>query len=366
MANLQGAIEFIREAKRGDSSRNKEAIQAAYRARFGPQKFRSVYVGDGYAFRFSEARTGTFSNTVLSLSALQMHDSRPFVVVVVRAHTVDFLLANSTFLKKISHSSLQLRSDNIKGSFNGTDIMTEYEGLANRPENFDQLFALHSAFTWQENVDRLVEATTAIVGRDSRFRPSDAQRAILLAAPERAAAAIASPAFREVERELRETIASRQQAIVKAAQVDNVNLRGNAIEQIVTGATNRHDLGDLIKEVDGGALIIDIKTKLADRASAPKAYNVDKMLAFLARPGSVLAFLMLVVDTRSGTLSARLLPVLESSILDATGVQHHWAGRVSRGVTQLSGQFGRGAASDYRPKVDLARARAFLLELLAL
>lgn len=366
MANLQEAIEFIKQIKKGDASLGKQGIQSAYITRFGPQRFRSVYAGNGYAVRFSEARTGAFSNTVLSLSALQIHDGQPFVVVVVRGNLIEFLLANATFLKKISHSSLQLRSDNIKGSFNGTDIMTEYEGLSNRPENFDQLFALHGAFNWQENVDRLVEATNAIVGRDGRFRPTDAQREILMSAPERAAAAIASPAFREFERQLREIVVARKQAIVDAARIDNVNIRGNAIEQVITGAVNRHDLGDLVREVDGGKLVIDIKTKLLDRASAPKAYNVDKMLAFLAEPGSVLAFMMLVVDTQSGDLSARLLPVLENSLLEVTGVQHHWAGRASRGVTQLSGRFARGGAPDYRPKVDVTKARGFLTKLLAL
>lgn len=366
MTNLQEAIDFIRRNKQEDVSRRKKSIEDAYRKRFNPQPFRSVYAGDGYALRFSEARTGAFSNTVLSLSALKLHDARPFLVVVVRERTVDFLLANATFLERISHSSRELRPDNIKGSFNGTDIMVDYEGILNRPENFDDLFALHDAFTWEENVGRLVKATNAIVGRDSRFRPSDAQREVLMAAPERAAAAIASQAFRDVECELVKTVAARKEAIIKAACIDNVNLRGNAIEQVLTGGPNRHDLGDLVKELAGGSLVIDIKTKLLDRASAPKAYNVDKMLDFLAQPGSVFAFLMLAVDTRSGELSARLLPVLETSLLEVTVVQHHWAGRLSRGVTQLSGQFARGSAPNYRPSIDVDRARRFLADLLAL
>src|SRR5262249_9625534 len=160
------------------------------------------YVGDGYAIRFSEARTGAFSNTVLSLSALQIHDARPFVVAVVRPYMLEFLLANSTFLKKISHSSHELRANNIKGSFNGTDILTEYEGIQNAPDNFEQLFALHSAFTWQENVERLVEATNAIAFRDSRFRPTNAQRTAILEAPQRAAAATRSPTYETIENEL--------------------------------------------------------------------------------------------------------------------------------------------------------------------
>lgn len=323
MAGVQEAIDFIRQRKQEDISLGKESIQAAYVARFNPQRFRSVYAGDGYALRFSEARTGAFSNTVLSLSALQMHDSRPFVVVVVRERTVEFLMANASFLRKISHSSLHLRQDNVRRSFNGTDIIVEYEGVRNRPENFDELFALHEAYTWSENLGRLVEATNAIVGRDSRFQPSDAQIEVLMAAPERAAAAISSPTFRDVERELVEAVVAKRAAIIEAARIDNVNLRGNAIEQTLTGDTNRHDLGDLVREWEGGPLVIDIKTKLLDRASAPKAYNVDKMLAFLAQPGSVFAFFMIAVDTQSGELSARLLPVFEASLMDVTVVQHH-------------------------------------------
>jgi len=40
-------------------------------------------------------------------------------------------MANTTFLKKISHSSHQLRVDNVRGSFLGHDIMREYEGIEN-------------------------------------------------------------------------------------------------------------------------------------------------------------------------------------------------------------------------------------------
>jgi hypothetical protein len=284
-SSLQSAIDFIRSYKASNRSANKASVQESFVRRFQPARMRSVYVGNGYALRFSEARTGSFSNTVLSLSALEAHDVRPFVVVVVRDWSVDFLLANSTFLRKISHSSHELRINNIKGSFNSTDIMTEYEGITNVPENFEHLFAQHSAFAWDENVARLVEATNLIIGRDSRFRPTDAERTTLLAAPERAKTALRSRVFQEVEEELRVRVRDRQRLILESASVDNVNLRGNAIEQILTGDLNAHELGDLLRDLDGGRLVIDIKTKLLDRASAPKAYNVDKMLKFLAEPG---------------------------------------------------------------------------------
>jgi hypothetical protein len=244
--------------------------------------------------------------------------------------------------------------------------MTVYEGRRNAPDHFDALFAQHSAFTWEENVERLVEATNAIVGRDNRFRPTDAEKAVIIGAAERAHAALGDEQFQQAERELCQLLDAHRESVLRAARIDNVNLRGNAIEQLLTGAGNAHELGDMVRPIGGGQAVIDIKTKLLDRASAPKAYNIDKMLRLLAQPGSVLAFFMIAVDTGNETVSGRLLPVLESGLLDSTGVQHHWAGRTSRGVTQLSGQFGRASGPNYHPSVDLQRARSFLEQLLAL
>jgi hypothetical protein len=102
-------------------------------------------------------------------------------------------MANASFLKKVSHSSQILRVDNVKGSFNGSDIVTDYEGTPNVPECFAELFALHSAFTWEENLERLVEATNEIVARNNRFQPSDGEIQSMLAAPARFNAAIISP-----------------------------------------------------------------------------------------------------------------------------------------------------------------------------
>lgn len=364
-AALHSAIDFIRNYKAENCTADKASIQAAFLHRFRPTKMRSVYVGEGYAIRFSEARTGAFSNTVLSLSALQLHDPRPFVVAVVRPLTVDFLLANSTFLRKVSHSSQELRTGNIKGSFNGTDISIEYEGVQNAPDNFEELFALHSAFTWPENVVRLVEATHSIVSRDSRFRPTDAQRMTLFEAPQRALAAVRAHAYQEIEKELTTLVQTQRELIVNAANIDNVNLRGNTIEQILTESVNVHGLGDIVRPLDGGRLVVDIKTKLIDRASAPKAYNVDKFLEFLAEPGSVFAFFMLAIRVETSLVQCRLLSAFDDAVLDATRVQHHWAGRGSRGVTQLSGRL-RASEPDYIPSINVSRARTFLAGLVAL
>lgn len=364
MDELEEAIRFIREMKDQHPRADKAMVQRAYVERFLPQRKRSLFVGKRYSIRFSETQGPSFSNTVLSLSALQKVDDCPVVICVVSPSSVRFLLANSTFLSKVSHSSHHLRVDNVKGSFNGTDILTNYAGIENRPENFERLSAMHSAFTWTENLERLVEATTAIVARNQRFNPTSEEQELILAAPERAAAALSSMRFAAIEQELRDLVHQREAQILEAAVVENVNLRGNRIERLVSGGANQHELGDLRRAMERGELRIDIKTKLADRPSAPKAYNIDKLLAFLAEAGSVFAFLVIRVDVHERSVVARLIPVLDNLLLTATGIQHHWAGRGSRGVTQLSGQFARVLDSGYAPSIDIAKAQAFLRDLL--
>ena len=82
---------------------------------FGLVKDRSVFYCDNFAIRFSKAKSRTFSNTVLSLSNLQKFDDRPFLVCLVTPKKNHLILANSSMLRKVSHSSSMLREDNIKG-----------------------------------------------------------------------------------------------------------------------------------------------------------------------------------------------------------------------------------------------------------
>ncbi len=366
MDTLFESIEFIKQFKSTNPDADKATVQKAWVDWSSPEKMRSVFVAERFAMRFSEAMTGAFSNTVLSLSALAKHDARPFIVTVVRRSTVNFMLANATFLKKVSHSSQQLRLDNVKGSFNGTDIITVYEGTLNAPENFEELFALHSAFTWEENLERLVEATNEIVARNIRFEPSHTELDLILDSPARFTAAMNSPEYIKVERNLVARMDAARQDILTAAHIDNVNIRGNTIEQLITDEGNAHDLGDIVLPIGAGELVIDVKTKLLDRASAPKAYNVDKMLRLLAKPGSIFAFFMIGVDTVHGEVSGRLFTVLDDAFRNSTVVQHHWAGRGSRGVTQLSGNFGLALTGNYQPTISGSDARNFLQELIDL
>jgi hypothetical protein len=320
-------------------------------------KIRSVFPGRDYAIRFSEANAGSFSNVVLSLSALQKYDTIPVVICIVRPERLDFRLCNSTFLKRISHSSHLLTTTNIKGSFLGHDIMDAYEGIPNRPDYFDRLIAMHAEFSWPENVERLVESTNAIVARSTRYTATPEGTVLILESPNRASFALNSQRYRAAETELAGTIANNQKKLLEAASLDNVNIRGNAIEQIITGTVNAHRLDDLTFSLEtGGRLIVDIKTKLLDRASAPKAYNIDKMLSLLSQPGTVFAFFFVGLNASLQMCQSRLISIFDPVLINATRVQTHWAGRASRGVTQLTGDMSRVFDATYQPSVDVEAA----------
>ena len=100
--------------------------------------------------------------TVLSLSHLQKYDNIPFLVVLASLNKPNqIFLANTTLLKKISHSSQDLAIDNIKGSFNGSDIIKSFNDIQNTPDNFETLFAIHESMDWADGFEPATHRLTA-------------------------------------------------------------------------------------------------------------------------------------------------------------------------------------------------------------
>jgi len=336
-------------------------------SRFSLSKSRSVYYCDHFAIRFSTASGSSFSNTVLGLATLRRYDQIPFIVCIVRIDNVELLLANATFLRKISHSSQQLRQDNIRGSFLGHDILREYEGITNIPQNFERLFLIHKEFTWDENLIRLVEATNNIVPSGSRYVPTSEEQRNILVSAEITHALLSDSEYQSLGITLSQLVVENQTAILEAGEIDNVNVRGNRIEQIVTNAANFHELEDLSFTLSlGSRILVDIKTKILTLASSPKGYNVDKVLRSLGAGNTVFCFFFIGLNLETQTLSTRLISILDTSILNATRIQFHWAGRNSKGVTQLTGDISPIFSAGYRETVDDAQAKSFLQMLIEL
>ena len=161
--------------------------------------------------------------------------------------------------QKISHSSHNLRIDNIRGSFNGSDIMREIEGLDNSPQNFEEIYELHCCFTFDDNLERLVETTNSIVGTRKKFEPTESEYLNILAAPERAKRFIASEHFRKLDTDLKARVDRVANEIAIASRIDNVNIRGRIIEYLIAGESD--DLrNELVAALHADALIPAFKT----------------------------------------------------------------------------------------------------------
>ena len=221
--------------KQRDGINDKRRLCELVVAEFGLIRDRSVYYCDDFAIRFSSAASASFSNTVLSLSNLQKFDDRPFVACIITPLENYLLLANTTLLRKISHSSQALRENNIRGSFNGSDIVRELAGIENTPSNLSRLFDIHAEIGFAGNLARLVEATNNISPSGVKYSVSADTEKYILASPFRAAAFVASNDAQQLKMELDAKVAKYRNEILLAALIENVNVRGRVIEYLIAG-----------------------------------------------------------------------------------------------------------------------------------
>lgn len=377
---------LVKTIEKHDGINDKQKLTTIVQDEFGLVNDRSVYYCKDFAIRFSRSARESMGNTVLSLSCLRKYDNSPIFVCIVTPKRNYMLLINSTLIAKISHSSRELRVDNIKGSFNGSDIMRSLSGLENIPANFPALYTLHESFTFEENLTRLVEATNGIVGTGQKFTPSALQLETILEAPTRALQFSSSPEHQELKTDLVNRARRVQTEIAIAAFIDNVNIRGRIIEYLVTSNGGNlkeqltyclrnktplpefktdDSLGDYIKRYESFNTATDIKTKVLFLDGNPKAYNIDKLLSFLAEEKSVYMVFLIGIN-ENGSLEMELCSVFQSQLMNATVVMHHWAGRNSRGVTQF---YGNGLVEIIRSSdglIDITKAEEFVSRLVNL
>ena len=373
--------------KEHDGINDKARLTNIVAARFSLVKDRSVYYCKDFALRFSASANQSFGNTVLSLSNLQKFDDRPFIVVLVTPARNYSLLANTTLLKKISHSSHELRQNNIRGSFNGSDIMREFEGISNSSENLRRLFNVHAGLGFDGNLARLVEATNNISPSGRKFQPNEAQTCNILQAPSRATKFAASTDARTLKAELDAKVQTFRNEILLAALIENVNVRGRIIEYLIAGEDEllrnelvaalkaqtggvpafktENDLGDYTRDFEDVLTETDVKTKIMILDSNPKAYNLDKMLEFLASDRSVFMFYFVGVEP-ARIVNTVLVSMFQERLLRSTILLKHWAGRNSRGVSQFEGKTIGHLIEKPEGSIDAVAAKAFLERVLEL
>ncbi len=384
MKEISRLIKFIISL---DGTGNKDGVKQKVVQQFKLVRDRSVFYCDSFAIRFSYTSGKSFSNTVLSLSALQKYDSIPFIVCIVTPEINRLLLANTTFLSKISHSSQELTLYNIKGSFNGSDIMKKYQDIPNERDNIIELYPFHEEFSFQENLVRLVEATNNISPTGKRFSANEENIKTIIDSVDRANKFNNSPDYAVLKRELDARIKKYSREIMVASHIENVNIRGRLIEYLITEDdddlkarlveeineeysqlpkfTTQNLLGDYKRIFNDYNTETDVKTKVIILNSNPKAYNIDKFLEFLSQDKSVFLFFFVGINDVAVTNTC-LVSVFQKDLLGGTVYLRHWAGRNSRGVTQFMGKVIDQLLVEQRQDIDVEKAKAFLAELIKL
>lgn len=346
---------------------------------------RALYYTQFFAVVFCYSKNEKFSNVVLSLSKLQKYDNIPCFVVLVRKEMDNKIyLINTTFIEKISHSSSALTLSNIRGSFLGSNIRREITEInkSNQPNNFDELFSYHQGFTWDENLERLVEYTNNIKPNRTKAILSQQEQKNLFNSPIRALNFIKSADYNTLLFDLQNRCNAVKDAILVASHIDNVNIRGRLIEALITvDAKNRHrilqdiadieknlptydtknDLGDYQRSFEKADTYTDVKTKILYLDSNPKAYNIDKFLKCMGEQKSIFFFFFVGIDNNQ-TLKTQLCSVYHDKLLDTTLLQHHWAGRGTRGVAQFSGKAINDLLKEdnFINNIDLNKCKGFI------
>lgn len=366
-----------------DGNADKNCLQNAVQNSFDLVKDRSVYYCEWFAIRFCKAASKNFSNTVLALSTLHRYDEIPFIVCLVTPARNYLMLANATFLRRISHSSQELRRDNIKGSFNGSDIMKKFEDVDNIPDNFEFLYNSHENYTFEENLDRLVEATNNIAPTGRRFMPTESQVGCIRGSVDRAISFLRSEEYEVLNNDLNDRVHAVESEIAIAAFIDNVNLRGRIIEYLITAEDDlkatlmsclrtrqslpeiftADKLGDYEREFKHYLTETDIKTKVLFLSSNPKGYNIDKLLSFLSEEKSVYLVYVVTID-KDRTIQTRLCSMFNRQLLSGTRIIKHWAGRNSRGVTQYEGRALEAVVEDFDFEIDYDASQAIITDFL--
>ncbi len=261
--------------------------------------------------------------------------------------------------------------------------MREFEGVENIPDNFEFLYNSHENYTFEENLDRLVEATNNIAPTGRRFMPTEAQVECIRKSVDRASSFLRSKEYGILNDDLNARVRGVESEIAIAAFIKNVNLRGRIIEYLITAEDDlkamlmhclrarqplpeiftADELGDYERDFENYLTETDIKTKVLFLSSNPKGYNIDKLLAFLSEEKSVYLIYVVAIN-ENGTIQTRLCSMFNRQLLSGTRIIKHWAGRNSRGVTQYEGRALEAIVENFDFEIDYKDSQDFITDCL--
>ena len=183
-------MKFVRSH---DGINDKAKLSRLVAEHFELTRDRSVFYGPHFAVRFSASTTRGFPGTVTSLSRLRGYDDRPFIACIVKPTENVCLLANTTFLKKISQTSPAATGQQHPWQF---QRLRHFPRVRRASPTRRTISARFTKFTPRSDSKETwcgsSKPTNDISPTGVKFAVTDAARAIILDAPRRAMAFTAS------------------------------------------------------------------------------------------------------------------------------------------------------------------------------
>ena len=330
---------YTKKKKREKERLTKSVVEELLLKEFKLEKVdRNLFAHKDFKIRVASTNSNSpkLGNTFKSFNSIIKYDDLPIILMIVSPNQIYYRLVNLTFIKKVSHSSKLLEVSKIRGNLNGPDIMSEFNGLENSKENFDKLFSMHLLENKKENIERIIRETHNIkasvsTGKKISVSLKDFEKYIKTENK-----LLTSKEFSILEDTDRKKIFNLSKEIIEVFEtVDNVNLQGNTIEQLITGSGNTHGIEDTIYESVYGKIKIDYKTKNLNKKSSPKAVDINKLLETIAE-GNRFLFQLVEYNPENKEISTCLFSPFEEYVINNSLVQHHWSGRGSLGHIQFN------------------------------
>lgn len=340
---------------------DKKELSNLLTGRFNVKQHRSLFiVDDSIAIRFSHSKTAknTSSNTVLAIKKINELDDYPILSVLVTPGTNYVEIMNTTFIKKVSHSSKKIANNNLVGSINYSDITKEFRGIPNSLSNIACLYSIHEKEDHWQNLKRIVNATQKIKPAKHKYAPDENAKGNIYSAIDRLESFIEGSNLMQIEANLDVRVNAEKKYILSAAQSydHNVNLRGRIIEKLVSGTTNdikkikesletnkplslttKDALADYQLSLDKYNVAIDIKSSVLEKESQPKGVYIDDMLQFLGQANTIFLIYLVGIQLENKNIVTKLVPIFDQNILKGSHIENAWSGRDTRGHIQFNG-----------------------------
>jgi hypothetical protein len=170
--NLAELVDCILQWRDATPNGSKRRLADAVIAKSDLQLDKALLVGSQCVLRISQMQeSGNESNALAAFHKICDYDDKPVLVCLMTSRGMRLLLANTTFLEKVSERSYKLAADNLVGGVLESDLLSAVNGVANLPANFEALWATHTASDRTANIQRIVTATQEMHARAAAANP---------------------------------------------------------------------------------------------------------------------------------------------------------------------------------------------------